>query len=367
MRVFRSSIGTRISSLVRLRLRKPKPIDLRIPLLQRGGALFRSRELQSDWLEYEPQHSGSLCSWLGCDSKWLFQQRRDARFVHGALQPLEYRSVELRFGHLAVARGPGGHGSVYAPDHWIRCPCGNGRWCRTLSDVQPRHWRAIRVAEVPKLRQRSTVSVSPVASQSAGTGGEGNQDDPLRSPVPFIRGKADRHPSTRISGSHVVLDRGRPRKQAARVQDLLQQPSHTYLTRRANAEYARVTTSRQSPFVSMATALSILISATNGCVIPKTRARCDIRSTSAKLPRNRYLQRASRIPSGHCNRMGSECQTQLTFTARLPIRSAPVTIRQIRDKSYVTDFKGSRSFGAPQVECVSECASTNPPDAPVVR
>jgi hypothetical protein len=36
----------------------------------------------------------------------------------------------------------------------------------------------------------------------------------------------------------------------------------------------------------MATALSILISDTNGCVIPKARARCRIRSTSAKLPRN---------------------------------------------------------------------------------
>jgi hypothetical protein len=28
--------------------------------------------------------------------------------------------------------------------------------------------------------------------------------------------------------------------------------------------------------------------------------------------------------------MGSECETQLTFTARLPVRSAPVTIRQLQ-------------------------------------
>jgi hypothetical protein len=44
--------------------------------------------------------------------------------------------------------------------------------------------------------------------------------------VPSIRGKADRHPAAGILGSHVVLDDGRPRKQAARFQDLLQQPSH---------------------------------------------------------------------------------------------------------------------------------------------
>jgi hypothetical protein len=29
--------------------------------------------------------------------------------------------------------------------------------------------------------------------------------------------------------------------------------------------------------------------------------------------------------------MGSECETQLTFTARLPVRSAPVTIRQLQE------------------------------------
>ena len=80
------------------------------------------------------------------------------------------------------------------------------------------------------------------------------------------------------------------------------------LLQKANAGYARVPTSRQSPFVSMATALSIVISDTHGCVIPKTRARCGIRSTSAKLPRNQYSRRASWIRSSHCHRMGSECE-----------------------------------------------------------
>ena len=27
------------------------------------------------------------------------------------------------------------------PDHWVRRPCGHGRWRRSLSDVQPRHSR----------------------------------------------------------------------------------------------------------------------------------------------------------------------------------------------------------------------------------
>ena len=171
-------------------------------------------------------------------------------------QPLEYGSVPMRVGHVADPLGPGRHGSIHAPDHWVRRPCRNGRWCRTLSDVQPRHSRATLDAEVPQLRPRSALSVPPVASQSADPGGDRNQDRPLRSPVPSLRGTANRHHSTRVFGSHVVLDDGRSRKQTARFQDLLQPPSHPYLTGRANAGYARVTTSRQSPLVSMATSLS---------------------------------------------------------------------------------------------------------------
>ena len=105
-----------------------------------------------------------------------------------------------------------------------------------------------------------------MASQSACTGVDGNQVHTLRSPVPSIRGAVNRHPSPRVFGSPVVLDNDRSRKQAARFQDLLQRPSHAYLTGRANAGYARVTTNRKSPLVWMAAPLSILISDPNGCL-----------------------------------------------------------------------------------------------------
>src|ERR1700675_4829033 len=105
-----------------------------------------------------------------------------------------------------------------------------------------------------------------MASQSADTGGDRNQDHPLRSSVPSIRGKANRHPSARVFGSHLVLDDVRSRKEAARFQDLLQQPSHAYLTGRANTRYADVTTNRNSPLVWMAAPLSMLISDPNGCL-----------------------------------------------------------------------------------------------------
>src|SRR6516165_12716712 len=63
-------------------------------------------------------------------------------------QPLEHGPVQVRIAHVANPLGPGDHGSIHAPDHWLRRPCGNGRWCRTLSDVQPRHSRAMPDAEL---------------------------------------------------------------------------------------------------------------------------------------------------------------------------------------------------------------------------
>ena len=63
-------------------------------------------------------------------------------------QPVEHGSVPVRVGNVAVALGPGSHGSIYPPDHWLRRPCGIRRWCRPLSDVQPCHSRATLDVEV---------------------------------------------------------------------------------------------------------------------------------------------------------------------------------------------------------------------------
>ena len=128
-----------------------------------------------------------------------------------------------------------------------------------------------------------------MASQFANTGGERNQVHPLRSAVASVRGKANRDPSARVFGSPVVPDNGRPRKQAARFQDLLQQPSHAYIAGRANAGDSCITTSSQSPLVSMATSLSGPLPDLWLPDLAKTHARCDIRSTSANLPRKHLV------------------------------------------------------------------------------
>src|SRR5215472_14201002 len=128
-----------------------------------------------------------------------------------------------------------------------------------------------------------------MASQPPDTGGDRNQVRPLRSTVSSVRGKANRHRSAGVFGSHFVLDCGGSRKQAARFQDLLQQPSHPYLNGRANAESACVTTNRKSPLVSMATSLSILISDTGGRVIFEDSQCSGIRSTLGRLQSNHLM------------------------------------------------------------------------------
>ena len=139
----------------------------------------------------------------------------------------------------------------------------------------------VRIRRSALLGTKIARNVFRVASESANTRGDRNQVHRLRSTVTSVRGKANRHPSTRVFGSPVVLDDWRSRKQAARFQGLLQQPSHAYLTGRANAGYAGVTTNRKSPFVSMAAPLPILVSDPNGCLtLSKARAHCGIRSTS---------------------------------------------------------------------------------------
>src|SRR5215469_1550790 len=125
-----------------------------------------------------------------------------------------------------------------------------------------------------------------MASQPPDPGRDRNKVRPLRSTISSVRGKADRHRSTGVFGSHFVLDCGGSREQAARFQDLLQQPSHPYLNGRANAESACVTTNRKSSFVSMGSALSVLISDANCCVISEDSRCSDIRSTLERFPIN---------------------------------------------------------------------------------
>src|SRR5215469_13579904 len=153
-----------------------------------------------------------------------------------------------------------------------------------------------------------------MASQPPDTGRDRNQVRPLRSTVSSVRGKANRHRSTGVFGSHFVLDCGGSREQAARFQDLLQQPSHPYLNGRANAESAGLTTNRKSPLLSMATSLSILISDTSGCVIYRfsedsrsPRYPVDLGKTSNSIIwcLRSWLLRASRIRSFHSNRINS--------------------------------------------------------------
>jgi hypothetical protein len=135
-----------------------------------------------------------------------------------------------------------------------------------------------------------------------------------------------RHHSTRVFRSHVVLDDGRSGKQAARFQDLLQQSSHAYLTGRANAQNARVTTSRQSPLVSMATPLPILVSDPNGCLICQRLALAAIfgqpRQNFQEIIRCFSIAACFAAPIVSLPRLRPESETQLTFAARLLVKSA---------------------------------------------
>jgi len=58
----------------------------------------------------------------------------------------------------------------------------------------------------------------------------------------------------------------------------------------------------------------------------KALDRCDIRLNSARLPRNHSvsLRRHFVTPIAHGHRVRSESETQLTFAARLPVKSPPV-------------------------------------------
>src|SRR5256884_6878771 len=65
----------------------------------------------------------------------------------------------------------------------------------------------------------------------------------------------------------------------------LQQPSHAYLTGRANTRDAGVTTNRKSPLVWLAAPLSILISDPNGCLTFQIFGLTEVSGQAPQKPR----------------------------------------------------------------------------------
>jgi hypothetical protein len=103
-------------------------------------------------------------------------------------------------------------------------------------------------------------TVPPVASQSAGTGGDGNQVHPLPPPVASIRGKANRH-LRREYLDHTFF------WTMADLENKLLDFRTYFNNRRTHTSLACVTTNPKSPLVSMATILSSPPSDARGCSI----------------------------------------------------------------------------------------------------
>src|SRR5262245_57735665 len=125
-----------------------------------------------------------------------------------------------------------------------------------------------------------------MASQSANPGGSRNQDGAVCSLVSSVRGEADWNDSARVSGSHVILDDRRSRKQAAGVPGLLQCSSHPSLTERANTASGRdeAPTGCESPLLSMGTSLSTPVLNTDRCLPRKRLFLPTVLRNSARLP-----------------------------------------------------------------------------------
>ena len=162
-----------------------------------------------------------------------------------------------------------------------------------MPDVQPRHLMATLDAQVPQLRPGSALSVWAVVSQSADTGGDRNQNRPRCSAVPSLCGTADRHGSTRVFRSHVVLRHCGSGEQAARFQDRFQSASLAYWTRRANAGPSRALCCDQSPAsIPMDGNGTAEVSITPPWLpdSPKKSAACGIRRTPANGTSNETIR-----------------------------------------------------------------------------
>src|SRR5207302_7628936 len=72
-----------------------------------------------------------------------------------------------------------------------------------------------------------------------------------------------------VSGSHVILDHGGSRKQAARFQDILQPSSHACRTGRAATGRCTHPADREPPILSLGISLSRTVSNTHSGLIPE--------------------------------------------------------------------------------------------------
>jgi hypothetical protein len=112
--------------------------------------VFSDVEIDGEY-QFERRRFGTSPSQLRLLVDWLLEQQGEEVAMESTAQywkplwgmlerqPLQYGSVQVRVGIVAYPLGPGRHGSILAPDHWVRHACGHGRWCRTLSHVQPRN------------------------------------------------------------------------------------------------------------------------------------------------------------------------------------------------------------------------------------
>ena len=140
-----------------------------------------------------------------------------------------------------------------------------------MPNVQPRPSRPALHAEISQFRQRSALSFSSMASQSANPRGIQNQDGALCSLVPSICGAVNRHPPPRVLGPYPVLDKRRPRKQAGRFQGLFQPSSRTYRTPEPPTRGRTAAADREARIVPMAISLPRPVSDIDTCFIPQLR------------------------------------------------------------------------------------------------
>ena len=103
---------------------------------------------------------------------------------------------------------------------WFWCSGRHRGWGGSVPDVPASDSRANN-AQLSQHRQRSLVSIPPVAGQPPSAGGDGNQDGALCALLPSVCGAARWNLTPRMPGPRVVLDDDRPRGEATRFPTLL--------------------------------------------------------------------------------------------------------------------------------------------------